>query len=405
MRSRSSRIKIVLFTSSFPFGKGETFLETEIKYLAKNYTEVIIVPAATKGRPRQLNLNNVTIDLAWSKVLEGNKLSYAKALIDVTFWRNVTSNIKFDLRLLHYVASSIKFEYWLEKFKVNYDLSDCLFYTYWFNSVTTSLALVKQTYPTIRFVSRIHRADLYEHRIGIPEFPLRRYALEKIDFVYSISLDGIRHLESKYGKNKNIVLGRLGTDSVNTRTSASEGPLLHIVSCSYLVPVKRIDLIVDALAYFEQTGFQISWTHIGGGPLLKTLKLHAEQNLSNNVYEFKGDFTNSEVIEFYKTSKIDLFINVSESEGIPVSIMEAQSFAIPVIATDVGGVSEIVNNENGLLITKDISPKKLYQTLKEVYADKDTWSDKKEISKNNWNDNYSANVNYTLFTEMLNQME
>ena len=44
---------------------------------------------------------------------------------------------------------------------------------------------------------------------------------------------------------------------------------------------------------------------------------------------------------------VDLFLTVSANEGIPVSIMEAQSFGIPVIATDVGGISEIVNNVNG----------------------------------------------------------
>lgn len=44
---------------------------------------------------------------------------------------------------------------------------------------------------------------------------------------------------------------------------------------------------------------------------------------------------------------------MSDSEGIPVSIMEAMSFGIPVIARNVGGMSEIVNEENGLLLEND----------------------------------------------------
>ena len=48
--------------------------------------------------------------------------------------------------------------------------------------------------------------------------------------------------------------------------------------------------------------------------------------------------------------EVFFFVNVSESEGIPVSIMEAASFGIPIIATDVGGTSEIVDNSNGFLI-------------------------------------------------------
>ena len=46
----------------------------------------------------------------------------------------------------------------------------------------------------------------------------------------------------------------------------------------------------------------------------------------------------------------DLFVNMSLSEGIPVSIMEAISFGIPIIATNVGGNAEIVNDETGVLI-------------------------------------------------------
>jgi glycosyltransferase involved in cell wall biosynthesis len=57
-------------------------------------------------------------------------------------------------------------------------------------------------------------------------------------------------------------------------------------------------------------------------------------------------------MEFYRKNHVDLFINVSETEGIPVSIMEAMSFGIPCIATNVGGVNEIVNNTNGFLVKK-----------------------------------------------------
>ncbi|MFR4320263.1 MAG: glycosyltransferase [Blautia massiliensis (ex Durand et al. 2017)] len=45
-------------------------------------------------------------------------------------------------------------------------------------------------------------------------------------------------------------------------------------------------------------------------------------------------------------------MNVSSSEGIPVSIMEATSFGIPGIATDAGGTKEIIRDkENGVLLS------------------------------------------------------
>ena len=70
---------------------------------------------------------------------------------------------------------------------------------------------------------------------------------------------------------------------------------------------------------------------------------------------FTGPISNNKVFELYRTTPIDLFINVSKSEGIPVSIMEALSVSIPVLATNCGGIEEIVNNEVGYIISSDPS--------------------------------------------------
>jgi len=45
----------------------------------------------------------------------------------------------------------------------------------------------------------------------------------------------------------------------------------------------------------------------------------------------------NDVLNYYASNPVDVFINTSSSEGLPVSIMEAMSFGIPVIATNVGG--------------------------------------------------------------------
>jgi glycosyltransferase involved in cell wall biosynthesis len=66
--------------------------------------------------------------------------------------------------------------------------------------------------------------------------------------------------------------------------------------------------------------------------------------------KLNGFVDNKNLIKFYQSQPVDLFLNVSASEGLPVSIMEALSFGIPVIATDVGGTSELVNENNGQLI-------------------------------------------------------
>ena len=101
---------------------------------------------------------------------------------------------------------------------------------------------------------------------------------------------------------------------------------------------------------------KISWTHFGGGPLLDELKASAKSAPQNISIDFTGQVAKEEVLRFYSENPVDLFVNVSESEGIPVSIMEAMSFGIPVLATNVGGVSEVVGEGSGILVDAETTP-------------------------------------------------
>ena len=99
----------------------------------------------------------------------------------------------------------------------------------------------------------------------------------------------------------------------------------------------------------------------------------------------------------------DLFINVSSSEGIPVSIMEAMSFGIPVIATDAGGTNEIVKDGyNGYLLPVNIEAEEIASAIKKFILLPD--AQKSELSKNattTWKEQYNAELNYNTFIESL----
>ena len=86
----------------------------------------------------------------------------------------------------------------------------------------------------------------------------------------------------------------------------------------------------------------IKWTHFGDGIMMNQIKEMSRELPENIKIDFRGNVKNSDLLEVYKNNQFDLFLNVSLSEGIPVSIMEALSFGIPCIATDVGGTKEMV---------------------------------------------------------------
>jgi glycosyltransferase involved in cell wall biosynthesis len=107
-------------------------------------------------------------------------------------------------------------------------------------------------------------------------------------------------------------------------------------------------------------------------------------------------------MSFYSSVPVVLFINVSSSEGVPVSIMEAMSFGIPVMATDAGGTSELVSEKTGLLINIDIAPQELAYKIEELISRPDLsklrrgareiWENKSMADKV-----YPAFINHLLF--------
>ena len=82
--------------------------------------------------------------------------------------------------------------------------------------------------------------------------------------------------------------------------------------------------------------------------------------------------------------------------------MEAMSFGIPVIATDVGGTSEIVNDLNGYLLKKDISKEFIASKITEFYYLSKGAKKRMRISAfNTWNEKYNSEKNYTQFIEYI----
>lgn len=179
----------------------------------------------------------------------------------------------------------------------------------------------------------------------------------------------------------------LGTFCPNNLPEKSPEHIFTIVSCSSMVEVKRLHLIVDILSKCKN---KIKWIHIGDGPTANFVKKYAFSKLQNSgvCFEFLGYLSQEQVLNFYQNNFVDLFINVSSSEGIPVSIMEAMSFSIPILATNVGGVCEIVDQNMGFLIDSSFCPDNVSKIIESYMDTDDSFKNKiRKESRKKW-DNY-----------------
>lgn len=107
-----------------------------------------------------------------------------------------------------------------------------------------------------------------------------------------------------------------------------------------------------------------------------------------------GSKSNKEVLKWFSTNPVDIFINLSSSEGIPVSIMEAISFNIPIIATNVGGMAEIINEETGILLSQNPSNDEITSAIKLIL-------NKKISPRKYWQKYFMAITNYHQFFKSL----
>ena len=118
-----------------------------------------------------------------------------------------------------------------------------------------------------------------------------------------------------------------------------------------------------------------------------------------------GRMTSDEVYDLYKTQGVMYFCNISTTEGLPVSIMEAFSFGIPAIATNVGGTNELVNDNNGTLISSDLTADQLAEILvANINISEKRYAEKRINARNTWEKLCSAEKNYTEFLDRINQI-
>ena len=117
----------------------------------------------------------------------------------------------------------------------------------------------------------------------------------------------------------------------------------------------------------------------------------------------RGSVEHSKILEYYRDNGANLFILVSRTEGVPVSIMEAFSYGIPVIATNVGGVSEMFRNcPVGYLIDAVQTPETLKDYIvKYILIPKEEQIAIQNNARANWEENWDAEKNFTSFADAL----
>jgi glycosyltransferase involved in cell wall biosynthesis len=403
---------LFLLCDSYPGKTGEFFIDDEMRIISGNFETIYVlnqqIKQVDKNRfiPKNLVLiNNFNItDRRFGLLF---KPLFLKLLINEIYIVLLKYKLRLSFFLLKVILADLIYAFnkteQLNKIIKDFGLvkNETIFYSYWHDKNAMALALLAKMDKNIKAISRAHRWDVYFEVNKFPYLPFKSFILNNLNQTFCISENAYKYFNYLYPKFiGKLSVSRLGKINDRNKLLKKNSDFYLFCSCSNLISVKRVDLIINFLSKLKLKNVQ--WIHFGDGPLRKELQEQCESLLKHVDYKLVGSVSNYEILEFYANNYVDLFINFSSSEGIPVSIMEAQSAGIPVIATNVGGNSEIVNNENGFIVEQDFN---MDEVLNRVRAFLESSTVEIEVRRmaafNNWKNNYSADKNYREFVEKI----
>ena len=232
---------------------------------------------------------------------------------------------------------------------------------------------------------------------------VRSFSIKKSDIVVTPS----KHLKNfivNLGFKNKIEIINNGVFIPEENTNIFTNDQINITIVSRLVSHKNIGKIIKAISDLNDPLIYLNI--IGDGPELNQLqKISLESNNKDNII-FHGKLNRDDINHIFLKS--DIYIQASNYEGLPHSLLEAMSYGIPVLCTPVGECKEILGNEDrGYILDLPVSKNNIKSKINEIIGEKDIANKKGERGKDFINEKYnltnSFNLYKNLFTRLLEE--
>lgn len=404
---------LFLFTGNYPYSNGETFIENEISILSAAFDQIVIVSNNLTGEQTRTVPDNIKLERMPYELSAIQKIYSLGGLFTATVWKElILTRNYYKLSLTKLIVNTVLQSFYkshLFKRRIGSlintyatEQDEVYLYGYWSNDSALGIA---RLHPSKRIKQRICRAhgwDVYFEANKAQYLPFRKFLLDTIDRQLFISDAGKDYYLRLFPNMRHkMAVARLGVNAQSCRSPDKSRERFVVVTCSNIIAIKRVHLVVEALSLIDTQ--QVEWHHFGDGPLSASVAESCAELLNNRAnisYKMHGRVTNQAFLHFITHNPVHVFVNVSSSEGIPVSIMEAMSAGIPCIATAVGGTPELVNKDNGILLEQNPQPQYITDALMTMISlNEKEYTSMKQKAFEIWENTYNADRNYRQFVQ------
>ena len=229
---------------------------------------------------------------------------------------------------------------------------------------------------------------------------VRSFSIKKSDIVVTPS----QHLKNfilNLGFKNKIEIINNGVFIPEENTNIFTNDQINITIVSRLVSHKNIKKIIRAISDLNDPLIYLNI--IGDGPELNQLqKISLESNNKDNII-FHGKLNRDEIDHIFLNS--DIYIQASNYEGLPHSLLEAMSYGIPVLCTPVGECKEILGNEDrGYILDLPVSKNNIKSKISQIIGEKDIANKKGERGKDFINEKYNLTNSFNLYKNLFTRL-
>lgn len=348
---------LVYITAFTPFGRGETFVLTEIMALNEMGLDMLIIPrdATNKlfhGGSSLASENTLSIPLFSLRIL-GVFLAFvfSHPLILLEIIKRLAfraRNVRIALKNLIILPKTICLSRVLRGRPVSH------IHAHW-ASTTSTMAYIISELTGIPWSFTAHRWDITENNLLMEKC---RTAL----FVRAISDRGkqeILNIIKDQSLSEKISVIHMGVPLPELgRDFMVKSDIFTLLCPANLVYVKGHKYLFEACKMLSDKGRSFRCLVAGEGPLLAELKRIVKNLHINEHVSFLGKLPHEKLLQLYAMREIDSVVLPSIStedgqvEGVPVALMEAMSFLVPVISTDSGSISELIGDGSGIMVAE-----------------------------------------------------